>query len=473
MTRLSIIAIVLCQILCLQIQGGHTEDDNPLLDIASSLLQNMGNGDNNGNGMAAIGSIIGNLMQGDNVKNLASLFNNEKEEKEKDSGNIGDILSGLGSLMGGQDGKIDPAMIGGMISMFASMGSTPKREKREQKKEITFDNLMNLASSFTQNKEGGSYMPLIMSALKGFTKMEADKKADEHKDHASFLPPYLEKAHLYWDIFINSEVGKLVWEKTGMKKMFKAFTGPDGKISFETMFKNFENTSFRRHWIKASAKYLTDMAVHVTKPEVYRRYISMAEYVINSFMESQGFPNSIQFNAKAPAKSLTAIINYLLKTYMDFDADVTEYVVPAVEYAKQTLKLAEKAAQSVATREDYAAVSDRLTDALNLEVIEPVLRVYRAYRHSAAAPHCQEHLMCLVNRPEGDRKGAPGLKAGLTKLSSLVASAALSFHDGKGFWDLYNAIQSDVNCEAAYPADCSAFHEHELRVTTEPYHTEL
>lgn len=94
MTRLSIIAIVLCQILCLQIQGGHTEDDNPLLDIASSLLQNMGNGDNNGNGMAAIGSIIGNLMQGDNVKNLASLFNNEKEEKEKDSGNIGDILSG-------------------------------------------------------------------------------------------------------------------------------------------------------------------------------------------------------------------------------------------------------------------------------------------------------------------------------------------------------------------------------------------
>lgn len=63
----------------------------------------------------------------------------------------------------------------------------------------------------------------------------------------------------------------------------------------------------------------------------------MAEYVINSFMESQGFPNSIQFNAKAPAKSLTAIINYLLKTYMDFDADVTEYVVPAVEYAKVSM----------------------------------------------------------------------------------------------------------------------------------------
>lgn len=41
----------------------------------------------------------------------------------------------------------------------------------------------------------------------------------------------------------------------------------------------------------------------------------------------------------------------------------------------------------------------------------------------------------------------PGFKAGLTKLSSLAASAALSYQNGKGFWDLYNAIQNDVNCE--------------------------
>jgi hypothetical protein len=43
----------------------------------------------------------------------------------------------------------------------------------------------------------------------------------------------------------------------------------------------------------------------------------------------------------------------------------------------------------------------------------------------------------------------PGFKAGLTKISSLAASAALSFQHGKGFWDLYKAIQNDVNCDVS------------------------
>lgn len=44
-------------------------------------------------------------------------------------------------------------------------------------------------------------------------------------------------------------------------------------------------------------------------------------------------------------------------------------------------------------------------------------------------------------------QGLPGFKAGLTKFSSLVASAALSYQGGHGFWDLYNAIQDDSNCQ--------------------------
>nr|BAM18128.1 similar to CG8420 [Papilio xuthus] len=156
------------------------------------------------------------------------------------------------------------------------------------------------------------------------------------------------------------------------------------------------------------------------------------------------------------------------------DTDVSEYVKPAVDYLKQTLKMAQSTSQSIVSKGDYNAVADRLTDTLNLEVIEPVLRVYRAYKHSVKAPHCQEHLMCLVNRhPDQGKQGLPGFKAGLTKLSSLAASAALSFQNGKGFWDLYNAIQNDVNCEAKYPADCASFHEHEMKVTTEVYHMEL
>ncbi|XP_022827489.1 uncharacterized protein LOC111357139 [Spodoptera litura] len=473
MARISLLLVIACQLIT--IPSIRTDDENPFLDLASSFLQNMGDGGNNMNGLAAIGSIVGNLMQGDNAKNLGAMFG------QTDNGNAGDMLSGLGSLLGGQDGKIDPALVGSMISMFAQqMGTTesskPARQKRENKEpgELNLESMMTLASGLLGNKNAGGFMPLVMNVLSSFSDSEAQKRADEHKDHASFLPPFLEKAHLYWDIFINSELGKTIWEKSGLKRGLKAFTGPDGNISFQQMFKNFENHSFRRHWIKAAAKYLTDMVVHVAKPEVYSRYLISGQYITNSFLDSQGFPKSTHFNVKKPEQSLTTLLNHVLKKYLDMDTDVGEYVVPAVEYVKQTLKMAEATTKTMSTRGDYNAIADRLTDTLNLEVIEPVLRVYRAYQHSVKAPHCQEHLMCLVNRHhDQDKKGIPGFKAGLTKLSSLAASAALSFQNGKGFFDLYNAIQNDVNCEAAYPADCSAFHEHELKVTTEVYHSEL
>lgn len=68
--------------------------------------------------------------------------------------------------------------------------------------------------------------------------------------------------------------------------------------------------------------------------------------------------------------------------------------------------MAESVSQSITNRGDYNALTDRVTDTLNLEVIEPVLRVYRAYLHSVKAPQCQEHLMCLVNRHhDGDKAG--------------------------------------------------------------------
>lgn len=163
--------------------------------------------------------------------------------------------------------------MGSMISMFAQQMSNgqPKRQKRENQGEMNLDGILSMASGFLGNKNTASLLPLVMSTLNSLSGTEADKLADGHKDHASFLPPFLEKAHLYWDLFINSELGKTIWEKSGLKRAMKAFTAPDGSLSFDLMLKSFENHSFRRHWIKAAAKYLTDMVVHVAKPEVYQR----------------------------------------------------------------------------------------------------------------------------------------------------------------------------------------------------------
>ncbi|XP_053619664.1 uncharacterized protein LOC128680492 [Plodia interpunctella] len=466
--------ILLCQIITVPILGGRSDDENPFLDMASSFLQNMGDGGNNGVGLDAIGSVLSNLMQQkDTMNNLGAMLGQNLAGKNQGGGS--DLLSGLGSLLGGQDGKMDPTMMINMVSMFAQMGKNEQtnRQKRDTNNDFNLEGLMNLASGFIGGKSNGAenILPLIMNGLSSLTDSESQKRAEDHKDHADFLPPFLEKVHLYWDLFINSELGKTVWEKSGLRKAMKAFIGPDGKVSFELMLSNFENHSFRRHWIKAAAKYLTDTVVSVAKPEVYQRYMTSIQYILNSFLDAQGLPKSTHLNLKNPTKSISSLVNFVLKKYLDIDTDVTGYVAPSVEYIRQTLKMGETVTQSLASRGDYNTLVERITDALNMDVIEPVLRVYRAYLHSVKAPHCSEHLMCLVNKhSEKDKKG---FKAGLTKLSSLAACAALSFQNGGGFWDLYSAMRRDVNCEAAYPADCSAFHEHELKVTTEVYHSEL
>jgi hypothetical protein len=88
MARISFILVLLCQILTIPILGARSEDENPFLDLASSFLQNMGDG-GNGNGLGALGNIMGSLMQGDNAQNLGAMFG-----QNNNGGNSGDILSG-------------------------------------------------------------------------------------------------------------------------------------------------------------------------------------------------------------------------------------------------------------------------------------------------------------------------------------------------------------------------------------------
>lgn len=63
-----------------------------------------------------------------------------------------------------------------------------------------------------------------------------------------------------------------------------------------------------------------------------------------------------------------------------------------------------------------ADIEAKLSDTLNGEVVEPVLRVYRAYRYSTKVPQCGAYVLCVVNQQEQPGKGA-GIKPGVTKLS--------------------------------------------------------
>ncbi|CAH1404875.1 unnamed protein product [Nezara viridula] len=57
--------------------------------------------------------------------------------------------------------------------------------------------------------------------------------------------------------------------------------------------------------------------------------------------------------------------------------------------------------------------------------------------------------------------------------NSMVSAWFLSGHTGTPFWKLYNAAVEEFDCQTKYPVDCSGFHEEDIRVTTEYYHSEL
>lgn len=64
------------------------------------------------------------------------------------------------------------------------------------------------------------------------------------------------------------------------------------------------------------------------------RYLSSGQYIVNSFLDSQGLPKNLHFDVKNPEKSVTKLANYVSRKFFDMDTDVSEYVKPAIEYIK-------------------------------------------------------------------------------------------------------------------------------------------
>lgn len=229
------------------------DDSNPFLDMASTFLQetlanqNGGAGGGSG-GIAGIASIIGSFMQ--------------PEGTGKSEGGIGaaQIISGIGSLMANANGGngFDPSIIGNVIEMFtANSDSGNDRQKRSTNDNqidngIGLDTILNVVSAFAgstksqgRNVVGGgggganegimSLLPMVMQAVNSFSGPEGEKTQAKHKEHAWVLPPFLEKIHVMWDHFSQSELAEALWKKSGIHSIFKvkcytSLCGDDGCV---------------------------------------------------------------------------------------------------------------------------------------------------------------------------------------------------------------------------------------------------
>lgn len=224
---------------------GRDDEPSPFLELASSFLQETLTNQNGGGGGAAalggIASVIGNLMQTD--------------EQGKSNG-AGQIISGIASFIAananngksnGGGGGFDPSIITNVIEMFSNNGansdSTRQKRNNGQQEGLGLDTIINIASMFLNNNNNDnqqqgsrsardaptnnigeglmSLLPMVMQTINSFSGPEGDKVHARHKDHEWILPPFLEKIHVMWDHFSNSELAEVLWQKSGANKIFK------------------------------------------------------------------------------------------------------------------------------------------------------------------------------------------------------------------------------------------------------------
>lgn len=83
-------------------------------------------------------------------------------------------------------------------------------------------------------------------------------------------------------------------------------------------------------------------------------------------------------------------------------------------------------------------------------MIEPVLKVYRAYRYITHNPTCDKYILCDINSHDPNENfGLAGVKAGITKFGSMGAAWIVSSKSGTPFWNLFGIINDPYNCRVS------------------------
>nr|CAD7592942.1 unnamed protein product [Timema genevievae] len=477
--------------------GAVEVEENPFLEAARTLLQDQLQGRGGGGGGVAqgLGGLVQGFLQSDGGRHLGDMLMGGGKPGAGGGGNpAADILSGIGSLIastgannqgGGGGGGIDPQLIGQMMSMFAGGGASDedgdnsvdinnnevgagnvKRKPAAAAAGVDWESMLSLASTFMgagggQQRGGGgggmegllNLLPVLLQSVGGNSGDQRQQPARERRNSAAsggggspFVPPFLSGLYEYWDHFRRSELGQTLWKSSGMEATLQLFTDKEGNFQVTRIFSSLENHSFRRRWIKSLTSFVAEGVAHVSDPNTQTRYISTAQFMANNFLKAQGYHKGALFDPIRPAESLSHLTNAVFKRQFGLKVNSATYIKPAVTYIQEVFQLGQSKGLSLSHLKSQE-IESKLADTLNGEVIEPVLRVWRAYRYSVQNPQCDRYLVCALNRHESTTVHTAGLKPGVTKLASIVSSWFLSGETGTPFWKLYNAATEEHNCQ--------------------------
>lgn len=181
---------------------------------------------------------------------------------------------------------------------------------------------------------------------------------------------------------------------------------------------------------------------------IYFRYIATGQIMANSFLKSQGYPDSAQLDIRRPSETIAHVIDHTARRQLNVKISSIDYVKPAISYLRDLLKLGK--ARELLQKVNATEVSGKLTDSLNLEVIEPVLKVHRAYRFIVQHPKCDQYVLCDINSHDAKEDlGLAGFKSGVTKFGSMAAAWFISSETGTPFWTLFATVNDPYKCQVS------------------------
>ncbi|XP_046383738.1 uncharacterized protein LOC124154202 [Ischnura elegans] len=493
------------------------EEPNPLADMARAFLQDSLSGKSEGGqnlGEALIGQ-IGNMLSNSGGSN---------------SGGGADLLSGIGSMLAasassgkGSGGGIDPETIGNFVDMLAGAAGGGGGGGGGGSGGLDMESLVGLASSVMAGQQGGggqggagllNLLPILLQSAGG---KDADGRGtrsqrsvggeageeEQQSPWSMLLPPLLATLREQWDNLWKTDGVRKLLKESGLGATLSIFLDSDGRFDSDRVMASLENAPFRRRWVRGAASFVARWTVQAAKPDWRKRIVKTATGAATAFLQSAHVLGEDSFDpTNLPIEETIArVINVGARRFLGIQhLDSGIYIKPAIAYIRNFFegeisasgKKVQGLGATISAMLDALAklkprqVEDRLAEAVNEEIIEPALRVWRAYKFAKRRPGCALYTLCTINRQEEEedgvssaqrkRKQAPrvGLKPIVTKVTSLAAGWFLSNTRGTTFWDLYEAIMEDEHiCKVKYPGDCNEFHVEDLKATTEYAHVEL
>jgi len=221
--------------------------------------------------------------------------------------------------------------------------------------------------------------------------------------------------------------------------------GKEVEYNWRLFFSQLLNSSYKKDFINKIAEISVKGYDYVKNPPK-NSPINQLPVILNGVLLSYKLPS---YDPKAPAKSISAMLNKSIKLFTTFKFDTA----PAIDtvYNAVTEAIGKHIDETEYKKLRMENKISLVSGLLEAEMVHPILKVWNVYTQAAEQPKCASKFLCEINRLE---KASENKRVGVVKAASYAASWTLSKASQEMYWKYYHAVNAGsmgADCESSYP----------------------